>query len=201
MGKTVVKIGPADHGRRMTLEDFDEAEGQEGYLYELSRGIVTLTDVPRKRHLLLVSASRDQLQSYKALHPGRIQIIASGNECKMLVDEFDSERHPDVSVYLTPPPEHEDRDFWRRWIPEIVIEVVSRSSRKRDYHEKPEEYLRFGVKEYWIIDADERAMIVMRRSRGRWAKTTIRPPAIYRTKLLAGLEFSIEAVFTTAGLA
>ena len=30
MGKTVVKIGPADHGRRMTLEEFDEAEGHEG---------------------------------------------------------------------------------------------------------------------------------------------------------------------------
>ena len=201
MNKTITKIGPADHGRRMSLEEFDEAEGQEGYLYELSRGIVTVTDVPRKRHLLLVSAIRDQLQSYKAAHRGLIQIIASGNECKLLVDDLDSECHPDVSVYLTPPPEQEDRNFWRRWVPEIVIEVVSPISRKRDYEEKPEEYLRFGVKEYWIVDADKRTMIVMRRSRGRWAETTVRPPAIHRTKLLTGLEFSIEAVFKTAGLA
>ena len=81
-----------------------------------------------------------------------------------------------------------------------MIEVVSPSSRQRDYDEKPEEYLRFGVKEYWIVDADKRTMIVMRRSRGRWVETTVRPPAIYRTKLLPGLEFSIEAVFKTAGL-
>jgi len=165
MNKTITKIGPADHGRRMSLEEFDEAEGQEGHLYELSRGIVTVTDVPRRRHLLLVSASRGQLQSYKAAHPGVIQIIASGNECKLLVDDLDSERHPDVSVYLTPPPEHEDRNSWRRLVPAIVIEVVSPSSRRRDYNKKPEEYLRFGVKEYWIVDADKRTMIVMRRTR------------------------------------
>jgi len=200
MSKTITTIGPADHGRRMSLEEFDEAEGQEGHLYELSRGIVTVTDVPRRRHLLIVSATRDQLQSYKAAHPDLIQIIASGNECKLLVDDLDSERHPDVAVYLTPPPEQEDRNFWRRWVPEIVIEVISPSSRRRDYQEKPEEYLRFGVKEYWIVDAGKRTMIVMRRSRGRWAETTVSPPAIYRTKLLPGLDFSIEAVFKTAGL-
>jgi len=201
MNKTITRIGPADHGRRMSLDDFDEAEGQEGYLYELSRGIITVTDVPRRRHLLLVYAIRQLLSAYETLHPGLIQVIASGNECKLLVDDLDSERHPDVSVYLTPPPEHEDRNFWRRWVPEIVIEVVSPSSRQRDYNEKPEEYLRFGVKEYWIVDADKRSMIVMRRSRGRWVESTVRPPAIHRTKLLAGLEFSIEAVFKTAGLA
>jgi hypothetical protein len=44
-------------------------------------------------------------------------------------------------------------------------------------------------------------MVVMRRSRVRWVETTVRPPAIHRTKLLPGLEFSIEAVFRAAGLA
>ena len=200
MRKTITRIGPADHGRKMSLEDFEDAEVQEGYLYELSRGIITVTDVPKRLHMLVVSAIRDQLHSYKSLNPGRIKIIASGNECKLLVHDLDSERHPDLSVYLTPPPEPEDKNFWRRWVPELVIEVVSASSRKRDYEEKPEEYLRLGVKEYWIVDAGKRAMVVMRRSRGRWAETTARPAAIYRTRLLPGLEFSIEEVFTAAGL-
>jgi hypothetical protein len=31
-------IGPADHGRKMTLEEFMEAEVEEGYRYELARG-------------------------------------------------------------------------------------------------------------------------------------------------------------------
>src|ERR1700751_2199376 len=34
------KIGPADHGRRMSLEEFNAADGQEGYRYELIDGKV-----------------------------------------------------------------------------------------------------------------------------------------------------------------
>ncbi len=31
-----VVIGPEDHGRRMSLDEFDQAVGAEGYLYELN---------------------------------------------------------------------------------------------------------------------------------------------------------------------
>jgi hypothetical protein len=200
MSKTAIKIGPADNGRRMSLEDFEQAEEQGGYLYELSRGIITVSDVPNRLHLFLVAGMRNVLQTYMAIQAGRIQIIAAGHECKLLVGDFGSERHPDLALYLTPAPEIDDETLWNVWIPEIVIEVVSPNSRKRDYDEKPEEYLRIGVKEYWIVDADKQVMVVMRRSRGRWALTTVEPPAIYRTRLLPGLEFSIEAVFDAAGI-
>ena len=30
-----IRIGPADHGRSMTLDEFLEAEEQQGYRYEL----------------------------------------------------------------------------------------------------------------------------------------------------------------------
>ena len=87
-----------------------------------------------------------------------------------------------------------------RWVPEIVVEVVSESSRKRDYNEKPDEYLRFGVKEYWIIDGEIRVMTVLRRSRGRWSETKVGPPDFHRTRLLPGLALPIESVFRAAGL-
>jgi Uma2 family endonuclease len=61
-----------------------------------------------------------------------------------------------------------------------------------------EEYLRVGVKEYWIVDVDEGVMVVMRRSRGRWVETEVRPPAMHRRRLLPGLEFSIEAICRAA---
>jgi Uma2 family endonuclease len=201
MHKTIVKVGPADHGRRMSLKEFEHAEVQEGYLYELSRGIITVSDVPGGRHLLQVGAIRRQFYSYDAARPGRIQIIAAGNECKLLIGALESERHPDLSIYLKPPPVIDNATLWHRWFPEIVIEVVSASSRRRDYEEKPEEYLRLGALEYWIVDGSKGAMIVMRRSRGRWVESTVRPPEVYRTRLLPGLEFSIEAVFKAAGLA
>ena len=71
MSKIAVKVGPKDHGRRMSLDEFDHAEGQEGYCYELSRGIITVTDVPHPKHLIQVSGIRRQLAAYDLNNPGR----------------------------------------------------------------------------------------------------------------------------------
>ncbi len=200
MSETITRIGPEDRGRLMRLDEFAEAEGQDERIYELGRGRVTVVEIPKKRHMLLVASVRDQLQVYKSANPGRIEVIASGNECKVIIPALSSERHPDLGVYLTPPPENEDDEFWVRWVPELVVEVVSPSSRERDYDQKPEEYLRAGVREYWIVDADIRALVVLRRSRSRWIESKITSPAIDRPRLLPGLAFSIASVFQSAGL-
>jgi Uma2 family endonuclease len=191
-GKVTTIIRPSDQGRRMSLEEFEHAEAEGERLYELSRGVITVVDVPKPRHQALIHAIRRQLHAYDAANPGRIQTLASGGECKLLIPEFKSERHPDLAIYKTPPPEVEDdHEVWSRWVPEIVVEVVSPSSRQRDYEEKPEEYLRLGIGEYWIVDAEQGLMKVLRRSRGRWVELTVRPPAGYKTRLLPRFDFSI----------
>jgi len=200
MGKTLIKIGPADHGRPMSLAEFEHAKAQEGYRYELSRGVITVSDVPNRLHLLLLFAIQQQLYAYQLTRPGLILLILTGAECKLLIPALESERHPDLSLYLTEPPPIENATLWHHWFPEIVIEVVSPSSRKRDYEEKPEEYLRLGAKEYWIVDGRDKVMVVMKRVRNRWADSRIEPPATYRTRLLPGLEFSCGEVFRAAGL-
>jgi len=196
MSKTAIKIGPADHGRKMSLEEFDHAEVQEGYLYELSRGVITVSDVPGPFHFAQADAILLQLTAYRLAHPGRIVRIGTGSECKLLLPALQSERHPDVAVYRTPRPAVPN--FWSVWVPEIVVEVVSPSSEERDYGEKREEYLAFGVREYWIFDYERREMVVLRQSAGEWNERTIRPPKVYRTRLLPGLEFSCAAVFEEA---
>lgn len=196
MAGTVVSIGPDDNGRRMTLDEFDQAEGLEGYLYELGRGAVTVTEVPRPRHLFQVGAIRRQFSAYDLANPNRIFCIASGGECKILLADLESERHPDLAIYLAPPGNEDD--IWSTWVPEIVIEVVSPGSVQRDYHEKPEEYLRFGIREYWIVDADERRVLLLRRSRGRWIQKIIGPGDQYKPPLLPGFEFDCIPVFDAA---
>jgi Uma2 family endonuclease len=199
MPKTAIKIGPLDHGRRMSLDDFDRAESQPGHLYELSRGVVTVVDVPRRRHLAQVNAARKQFYAYWAVHPERIHTLAGSGECKILIASLESERHPDLAIYKYPPVD--ELDLWATWIPELVIEIVSPGSEHRDYEEKREEYFRFGVTEYWIIDADRQEMLVLRRRGGRWVERVVRPPEIYRPRLLPGFEFDCAPVFEAANAA
>lgn len=199
MTKTAVVVGPEDHGRRMSLAEFDKAEAREGYLYELGRGVIIVSDVPGLRHFAQVNIIRRQVSAYDLAHPGKIYAIGAGSDCKLLLWFFESERHPDLIVYKSPPPE--GKDLWAVWIPDLAIEVVSPGSEHRDYVEKREEYLRFGVKEYWIFDADRREMLVLRRSGDQWLERVIRPPKIYKTRLLPGLEFDCAAVFAAADAA
>jgi Uma2 family endonuclease len=200
MGNPRIRIGPADHGRRMRLADFEHAKVREGYVYELSRGTITVFDIPNRPHLLVLHAVRDQLCAYSLDHPEPHLLILAGCECKLLIPAFESERHPDVSVYLTEPPPIDDATLWRHWAPELVIEVVDPCSRRHDYEEKPDEYLRLGVSEYWIVDGPKQAIVAMQRERNRWVETVLGPPDLYQTPLLPGLLFSCKAALLSAGL-
>jgi Uma2 family endonuclease len=177
----------------MSLADFEHAEVVEGKLYELGRGVIVVSDVPNPPHLAQVSVIRRQLAMYDLTHPKRIHTIAGSGECKILVGDLESERHPDLAIYKSAPPT-DTSDVWWSWVPDVVIEVVSLGSEHRDYVEKCEEYLRFGVSQYWIVDAERGEMLVHRRSAGRWIRRVVRPPEIYRTRLLPGFAFDLAAV-------
>ena len=182
----------------MTLDEFEPAQGLEGRLYELGRGTVSVVDVPHPRHLAQLTAIHRQLSAYDLANPGRIHSIATGSECKILVPCFDSERHPDLAIYKTPPPE---RDVWSTWVPELVIEIVSPGSEQRDYVETPEEYLAFGVANYWVIDAargEGGEALLHRRRAGKWTLTVARPPGSCRTRQLPGFQLALTPVFTAA---
>ena len=196
MTRVVTRVGPADHGRPMSLEEFDRAEGQEGYRYELSRGVITVTDVPGLEHQAQVEATRDQLSAYKASHRDQVYRVVEGGSAKILLWDLQSERHPDLFLYKSRPADRED--VWSTWVPDLVVEVVSQSSRHRDYEQKPEEYLRFGVREYWIIDFQKREMVVLRRRGARWVRKAVKERDVYEPKLLPGLRFDLASVFAAA---
>ena len=89
--------------------------------------------------------------------------------------------------------------MWRNWIPELAIEVVSESSRDRDYTEKRDEYWTLGVKEYWIVDAKLKRVLILKRGRTQWTETTLGPDGVCETKLLPGFKLSCHAIFDAAG--
>ncbi len=189
---TVSLLGPGDAGRTMSLDEFIAAEGTGGYLYELARGVVVVTNVPGINHAWIVQRIGDVFSFYHRLNPGRIMLRASGAECRLRVRGMRSDRHPDQALYLSPPPTGEN--FWERWVPEIVVEVVSRGGENRDYVEKREEYLRFGILEYWIFDPRRRTMLALKRVGDVWDERELGDEETYRTELLPGLEVAVGEI-------
>jgi Uma2 family endonuclease len=145
-----------------------------------------------------VCVIRRHLHVYHSENLSRIHAIGGTMECKLLIPEWESERHPDIAVYLTAPTGRKDRTMWRTWIPQLAIEVVSESSRDRDYTEKRDEYWTLGVKEYWIVDALLQRVLILTRGRSRWVERELGPADICETKLLPGFRLPCRAIFEAA---
>jgi Uma2 family endonuclease len=191
---TITLIGPEYHGRRMSLEEFARAEGQPGHLYELERGTVVVVNIPDPPHGRVVRVIFSALDEYDKAHPGRINFIGMGNQAAMQMPDLQSERHPDVSVYFSIPPVTESKP-WEFWTPDIAIEVVSPGSTDRDYHIKREEYLRAGVRLYWIIDPLERSATALLRRNDTWQEQRIPESGKLTTRWLPGFELTLGTVF------
>jgi len=192
-------IGPRMHGRKMTLKKFEFAQVEEGCYYELARGYIVVSEVANYYHAMQVMGIKTALVLYYAAHPEIIHAVLASQECKLVVPDWESERHPDLSVYLTAPKGPKNRTMWRTWIPELTIEVVSESSRDRDYTQKRDEYWSLGVKEYWIVDAKLDQVLVLTRGRSQWTEKTLSPADSCETKLLPGFKLQCKAIFDVAG--
>jgi Uma2 family endonuclease len=183
---TTLRIGPADDGRQMTLDEFIEAGFEEGWLYEQARGVVELTEVPGPWHGHIVNRLAELFNLYREQHPGLIQSRAGAGEWRMRLPSMVSDRHPDQAIYLNPEPS--GPKVWTKWVPHIVVEVVSPGGEQRNYIDKLEEYLRAGVREYWILDTKQRRMHVLVRAGNAWEETIVPESGTYPTVFLPDLE-------------
>jgi Uma2 family endonuclease len=188
MASTQIHIGPADHGRKMTLEEFREAEEEPGYRYELARGVLEVTEVPNDPHRQVVSNLQGAFHLYHRDHPGRIRCIGGAGEFRLWIPEMISGRNPDVAVVLQGTP----KDMRGRRPPSLVVEVVSpgAKARERDYQDKRQEYLVFGIREFWIVDPRFRQVTVLIRrdepEGAAWSERVFRGDDVIEGAMLPG---------------
>jgi hypothetical protein len=122
------RIGPADRGRAMTLDEFLDADVVEGYRYELARGVLEVNQVPNDPHFQVVTNLYDAVARCRREHPGRILRFGGGNEVQLVLPGLISGRNPDLGVVLC----GALRDWRGRRQPALAAEVVSRGSVERD---------------------------------------------------------------------
>ena len=169
---STIRIGPADHGRSMSLEEFLEAEEEEGYRYELARGVLEVTLVPDDPHGLVVWNLLAAIAVYSRAHPRIIYRAGGGSEFRLWLPAMISGRNPDVAVALCGTP----KDWRGRRRPSLAFEVVSegREGHERDYVTKRAEYLAYGLLEYWIVDLQTKTVTVLIRDGDIWVEQVYR---------------------------
>lgn len=135
---------------RNALPDDRRTELIDGVIYDMS--------APRIVHQMIQS---------RLVTAFNIYIDSKGGDCicfepdtDVIID--DSKRTvvmPDVFIVCDRSKIHEDAIYGA---PDLVVEILSPSTKKKDYSAKYHRYLEAGVREYWIIDPEERRVVVFR---------------------------------------
>lgn len=191
-----IPFGPRDAGQPMTPDEFEVADFERGYRYELLEGILVVTPAPLEQERDANEELGHWLRHYRESHD-------RGASLDLTLPEHDLRigskiRRCDRAIWagLGRHPKTRGR-VAQRDVPAIVVEFPSSrpADQRRDYSEKMIEYRDLGVQEYWIIDRFRRNMTVFYWRGKKWAKRTIREAHNYRTKLLPGFDLPLARLF------
>jgi len=80
--------------------------------------------------------------------------------------------------------------------PDLIVEILSPATAERDRIYKRHLYGRYGVREYWIVDPDDKTVDVYSLGeRGLTLVQAYRTPLKARSAVLSGLEIALADVF------
>jgi Uma2 family endonuclease len=178
---------------KLTYDDFVNFP-DDGQRHELIDGEHYVTPSPATIHQQLVGRLHLTLGNWLQRHPIGEVFLAPLDVVLSLHDVVE----PDLLVVLS-----DQTDIVTaahvRGAPALVIEVLSPGTRRRDTGLKQRLYDRAGVREYWLVDPDERTVTVCRRSMDG-ALSTDAPlrhadAAVLRSSVLPGFSLPLNQLF------
>ena len=184
---------PASRGVKLTYDDY-VLFPEDGMRHELIDGEHYVTPTPKRKHQAIAMNLSGMIWSYLQQHPiGRI----FSAPFDVILSHFDVVE-PDL-LYLSRERMAEiETTPWVKGAPNLVVEIGSESTRKRDETVKLRLYDRFGVSEYWVVDPWVDAVRVYRRVDDRFERAlelSGQGGDTLTTPLLPGLELPLAKIF------
>jgi Uma2 family endonuclease len=179
-------------GEKLTYDDFVQFP-DDGLRHELIDGEHYVTASPNTKHQRISIGLTVLIGSWLERHPIGELFHAPFDVVFSRFDVVEPDllylSHARAADALTP--------LHVRGVPELVIEIASPSTRKRDETIKRRLYERAGVSDYWVVDPDIGAIRVYRREGdgfGRVVELSASAGDVLTTSLLPGLEIPLARV-------
>lgn len=155
---------PRYEGWKVTREEYLDLE-EDGFKYDMLEGVLCLAPSGEFEHGNLQLNFGYAVRQYLEKNP----VGKAVTEIDVFLPDGEDVLRPDISFIL-----NENMYIVKTHIhgvPDIICEVLSPSTAKRDLGVKADRYLKNGVSEYWIVDPKERRMeLWVNSDRTEWKK-------------------------------
>jgi Uma2 family endonuclease len=196
---TALRIGPADHGRLLTWDEFAHSEWESGFQYELVDGRLYVSPVPDMPQDVVQGWLYLHLALYAKQHPELLSYVSSKARVFIPNRPRITALEPDVAGYDDVPADLPLGELrWQDYTPCLVVEVLSPNDPNKDLVRNVPLYLAVpSIREYWILDnrvnADEPTLLVYRRRGRRWQNVIeVGFGETYTTRLLPGFSLTVD---------
>jgi len=194
-------------GRRFTYKEY--CSWPEDERWELIDGVAyDMSPAPSRKHQEISGELCFQIQSI--LRKQKCKVYSAPFDVVLPQypiendDESDTVVQPDISVICDQTKLTEKGCLGA---PDLIIEILSPSTSKKDLNEKFRLYEKQGVKEYWIVDPGNKYinvfhLIVDKNEVGKYDEGTLVPPSDWHDKntiaeslVLDGFKVDVKALF------
>ena len=175
----------------MTVADFEALPYDERHRYELIEGELYVSPAPGIPHQLALNNLQFELTNYSRKNP--VGTVVPGPNAVLSNHNWVI---PDI-VFVT-------KERWDSLVakqrfngpPDLVIEVLSPGNWKRDLSTKRTLYGKFGVREYWVVDVRNQALIIFRLNGETMEEIqTIRDDDRLESPLLPEFSIKVRSIF------
>ena len=179
---------------RLTYDDF-LLFPDDGKRHELIDGVHYVTPSPRLRHQDLVGRLYGEIFLYLREHPEAGRVFLSPLD--VVLSHYDIVV-PDL-LFVASDQSGIMTEKNIQGAPALVVEVLSKSTRKRDAQIKRRLFEQVGVREYWLVDPELDTVQVFRpTAEGRLARVeepTAEDGGTLTTPLLPGCRIDVRTLF------
>ncbi len=175
---------------KLSIDEYMELPN-DGKRYQILDGVLDVTPAPNPRHQRV--SRRLQWHLMEALErTGRGEVFDAPTD--VILD-----RHNVVQPDLIFIPKDRLGIIGEKnvqGVPDLVIEILSPSTRRTDVLVKSEIYARFGVPHYWVVDPDiDRVEIYRLAGKAYQSVRTASAPAVLEHEDFPGLRIPLAEVF------
>ncbi|MGV3625715.1 MAG: Uma2 family endonuclease [Archangium sp.] len=173
----------------MTWNDFIALP--EDDLRELVDGRLVVTETPTKWHEVICA---QLIRSLSTWSDGR-EFVVLGSAYKVKVSDTRGAM-PDVQMLSRVTYDEAGANGLEGGHPELVVEVISPGSKTHDGVRKLDWYASLGVPEYWLVDPENRTLVVHRLQNNGYAIVQhAEGDVVFRSRSFKGLTISLKKLW------